>query len=140
MKLKGNLDLGQNQIINVVIDKRATPPATGVHGQFYFNSTDNHLYKHNGTTWVSIGSISVASENGSVNVTQDGDVYNLDINVDNATLEIGSSGEVRIKDGGVVTNKLGDGAVTTIKIADNAITFAKIQDIPTMTIIGNLSG
>lgn len=140
MKLKGNLDLGQNQIINVVIDKRATPPATGVQGQFYFNSTDNHLYKHNGTTWVSIGSISVASENGSVNVTQDGDVYNLDINVDNATLEIGSSGEVRIKDGGVVTNKLGDGAVTTIKIADNAITFAKIQDIPTMTIIGNLSG
>ena len=140
MKLKGNLDLGQNQIINVVIDKRATPPATGVQGQFYFNSTDNHLYKHNGTTWISIGSISVASENGSINVTQDADVYNLDINVDNATLEIASSGEVRIKDGGVVTNKLGDGSVTTIKVADNAITFAKIQDIPTMTIIGNLSG
>lgn len=140
MKLKGNLDLGQNQIINVVIDKRATAPATGVQGQFYFNTGDNNLYKHDGTTWISLGSVSITSEDGSINISEDQGVYNLDLNVDDATLEIASSGEVRIKDGGVVTNKLGDGAVTTIKVTNNAITFAKIQDIPTMTVIGNLSG
>jgi len=68
-----------------------------------------------------------------------GDVITLDVNVDNATIEINAD-TLRIKDLGVSTAKLADSAVTTVKINANAVTFAKLQQLATMTVVGNVTG
>lgn len=140
IKVTNNIDLEQNQIISFVIDKRATAPAIGVQGQYYHNTTNDVLYKHNGTNWVPAFSIEVGSDTGSVIVTETGNTFNLDVNIDDVTIELGGSGELRIKDGGVSNTKLSSDAVTTVKVTDKAITFQKIQDIPTMTVIGRVVG
>lgn len=46
-----NLDIRQNQIKNVVIDKLSQEPSSPVVGQTYYNTTDNKVYTYNGTTW-----------------------------------------------------------------------------------------
>lgn len=139
MKFTNTVDLQQNNIINIVIDPRATQPATGVQGQFYYNTTDNNLYRHDGSNWVPLGIGLIESEDGSIVVDQSGSEVDLGLNVDDTTIEIAPDGQVRIKDGGVSTPKLADGAVTTIKVTDGAITFAKIQDVPTMTVLGRVA-
>ena len=55
MKILTNLDLNRNQIQNVVIHPLATAPANPVAGQIYYNTTDDIIYKFNGTSWDSIG-------------------------------------------------------------------------------------
>lgn len=141
MKFTNTVDIQQNNVINILIDPRATAPANGKQGQFYFNTTNNVFYKHNGTEWVSVTSvINITSENQSIIIDNTNGVFDLGVNVDNATLEINNTtGVTRIKDSGVTTNKLADNAVTNIKIVDKAVTFAKIQDIPTMTVIGRVT-
>ena len=141
-KFLSTVDLDKNQIINIVVHRVAntaavSAPATG---QFIYDNSDGFIKYYNGTSWL----ILAASAGGSIVSVSAGDglsgggssgTVTLDVNVDNATLEI-SSDVVRIKDSGVTTNKLNDGAVTTIKLADAAVTFAKIQNVPTMTVIG----
>lgn len=139
LKVESHVDFSKNQIINVILDPRATAPANGVEGQFYYNTTDKKIYRFDGTNWISDGLTAIESENNSILVNQENDSVSLDVNVDNATLEIASNGKVRIKDSGVDTDKLANDAVTTVKITDSAITFQKIQDIPTMTVIGRVS-
>ena len=50
---------------------------------------------------------------------------NLDVNVDNSTIEIVSD-TLRVKNGGIVEAKIGSGAVTMDKIGSGAVTEAKI--------------
>ena len=51
----------------------------------------------------------------------------LDVNADDVTLEVESTGNsLQIKDLGVTTGKLADNAVTTAKITDANVTFAKL--------------
>ena len=52
MKSFNDLDLLNNQITNVVYDKRSTPPSNPQEGQYYYNTTDKCLYTYNGTEWV----------------------------------------------------------------------------------------
>lgn len=54
MKVYTNVDLKKNQLQYAVIHPLSTAP-TGVLGQIYYNSTDKHLYQHNGTQWVRVG-------------------------------------------------------------------------------------
>lgn len=140
MKFTNTVDVQQNNVINILIDPRPTAPAGGKQGQFYYNTTNNVFYKHDGNEWLPVAGLTgVSSENNSVLVEVINGIADLGINVDNATLEIDSStGVVKIKDLGVTTNKLADSSVTTIKITDKAVTFAKIQDVPTMTVIGRV--
>jgi hypothetical protein len=63
----------------------------------------------------------------------------LDINVDNATIEI-SADAIQVKDLGITTAKLDNGAVTTVKIGANQVTFAKLQTIASGKVLGNVSG
>lgn len=51
-KILNNLDLNQNEIQNVVLHKLATAPSNPKVGQTYFNTTDNNIYRWNGTAWV----------------------------------------------------------------------------------------
>ena len=83
----------------------------------------------------------------------------LDVNVDNSTLEINSD-TLRIKNDGVTTvkildqnvttskindlavttAKINDGAVTTVKVLDNNITNAKLAQMPALTVKANITG
>ncbi len=141
-KFLTNVNMTQNQLLNVVIDKQATAPATPVSGQLYYNTSSNLLFMYNGTTWIDIASGDITAVNAGTGLSGGGTSgsVTLNFNPDNTTIEVDGSNNVRIKDLGVTTAKLNTDAVTTIKILDKNVTFAKIQDIPTLTVIGNLSG
>ncbi len=141
-KFLTNVNMTQNQLLNVVIDKQATAPATPVSGQLYYNTSSNLLFMYNGTTWIDIASGDITAVNAGTGLSGGGTsgAVTLNFNPDNTTIEVDGSNNVRIKDLGVTTAKLNTDAVTTIKILDKNVTFAKIQDIPTLTVIGNLSG
>ena len=141
-KFLTNVDLTQNQLLNVVIEKSGTPPLLPVSGQLYYNTSSNLLFMYNGTTWIDIASGDITAVNAGSGLSGGGTSgsVTLNFNPDNTTIEVDGSNNVRIKDLGVTTAKLNTDAVTTIKILDKNVTFAKIQDIPTLTVIGNLSG
>jgi len=42
--LATSLDFNQNQALQFVVENLSSDPASGVAGQIYFNTTDNHLY------------------------------------------------------------------------------------------------
>lgn len=52
MKYLNNLDLGLNQLLNVVLQKLPAHPSSPVAGQTYYNTTTNIEYYWNGSTWV----------------------------------------------------------------------------------------
>lgn len=141
-KFLTSLDLTKNQILNVSIHNLASAPSSPVDGQIYFNTTDDRMYFWDGTQWVDMsGDLQdvLGGEGLSASTSANGDVVTLDINVDNATIEI-SGDSLRVKDLGITTGKLADSAVTTVKINANAVTFAKMQQISNNTVIGNTSG
>ena len=142
MKFLTNIDLNKNQIINVAVHNNAGNPSSPVQGQIYFDTTTGvkKLFLYNGTAWIDLtGDItSVVAGAGLTGGGTSGDVT-LDVNVDNATIEINTD-IVRVKDLGITTAKLNDGAVTTIKLGDNQVTLAKIAQIANLKVLGNTSG
>jgi hypothetical protein len=142
MKFLTNIDLNKNQIINVAVHNNAGNPSSPVQGQIYFDTTNGvkKLFLYNGTAWIDLtGDItSVVAGAGLTGGGTSGDVT-LDVNVDNATIEINTD-IVRVKDLGITTAKLNDGAVTTIKLGDNQVTLAKIAQIANLKVLGNVSG
>jgi hypothetical protein len=52
------VDFAQIPSTNMVFEQLATAPAGAVEGQVYYNTTDNHVYRFTGATWVAIGQIS----------------------------------------------------------------------------------
>ena len=139
-KFLTSLDLTKNQILNVAIQNLSSAPSSPVAGQVYFNTTDAHLYFYNGTAWVDAsGDISEVVAGAGLGGGGTTGSVTLDINVDNATIEIVSDA-IQVKDLGITTAKLNNGAVTTIKLGDNQVTFAKIQTISSGKVLGNVSG
>lgn len=139
-KFLTSLDLTKNQILNVAIQNLSSAPSSPVAGQVYFNTTDAHLYFYNGSAWVDAsGDISaVVAGDGLGGGGTTGSVT-LDINVDNATIEI-LADAIQVKDLGITTAKLNNGAVTTVKLGDSQVTLAKIQNIASGKLLGNVSG
>ncbi len=139
-KFLTSLDLTKNQILNVAIQNLSSAPSAPVAGQVYFNTTDAHLYFYNGTAWVDAsGDISAVVAGAGLGGGGTTGSVTLDINVDNATIEI-SADAIQVKDLGITTAKLANGAVTTVKLGDNQVTFAKIQQIGALTVLGNVTG
>jgi hypothetical protein len=139
-KFLTSLDLTKNQILNVAIQNLSSAPSSPVAGQVYFNTTDAHLYFYNGTAWVDAsGDISEVVAGAGLGGGGTTGSVTLDINVDNATIEIATDA-IQVKDLGITTAKLNNGAVTTIKLGDNQVTFAKIQTISSGKVLGNVSG
>jgi hypothetical protein len=142
MKFLTNIDLNKNQIVNVAVHNNAGNPSSPVQGQIYFDTTNGvkKLFLYNGTAWIDLtGDItSVVAGAGLTGGGTGGDVT-LDVNVDNATIEINSD-IVRVKDLGITTAKLNDGAVTTIKLGDNQVTLGKLAQIANLKVLGNVSG
>lgn len=139
-KFLTNLDLTKNQIVNVALHNLASAPGTPVQGQVYFNTTDKKIYYWDSTAWIDIsGDIrDVIGGNALTAANVDGAIT-LDVNVDNATIEIATDA-IRVKDLGITTAKIADSAITTIKINANAVTLGKIQQIAALRVLGNLGG
>jgi len=143
-KFLTNLDLTQNQILNVAVHNKVGPPSSPVVGQIYFDTTPSvlRMFFWDGTQWVDMsGDIQdvLGGAGLTASTSANGDVITLDVNVDNATIEIDSD-SLRVKDLGIVTSKLANSAVTTVKINANAVTFDKLQQVANLTVIGNVSG
>ena len=47
-----NLNMDQNEIKNMLLDKRNTAPNSPAAGQIYYNTTDKKIYIYNGTEWI----------------------------------------------------------------------------------------
>jgi hypothetical protein len=98
------------------------------------------MYFYNGSAWIDMsGDIQDVLGGAGLTASTASDVVTLDINVDNATIEI-STDAIRVKDLGITTAKLNNGAVTTIKLGDNQVTYAKIQQVANNKVLGNVSG
>ena len=139
-KFLTNLDLTKNQILNVAIQNLSSAPSSPVVGQVYFDTTDLRMYFYNGTAWVDMsGDIQDVLGGAGLTASTASDVVTLDINVDNATIEIDTDA-IRVKDLGITTAKLNNGAVTTVKLGDNQVTYAKIQQVANNKVLGNVSG
>jgi hypothetical protein len=143
-KFLTNLDLTQNQILNVAVHNKVGPPSSPVVGQIYFDTTPSvlRMFFWDGTAWVDMsGDIQdvLGGAGLTASTSANGDVITLDVNVDNATIEVNSD-SLRVKDLGITTGKLANSAVTTVKINANAVTFDKLQQVANLTVIGNVSG
>ncbi len=143
MKALNNIDLGKSQIINVVIHVVTSLPTSPAAGQMVYH--DGFLKYHNASTWITLNDPSLLLSNiidgKGISKTINGQVHTLDVDVDNITITIdpsNNSGKVMLKAQGTDTSHLKDAAVTTIKVKDKNISFAKIQDMPVMTVIGNV--
>jgi len=156
MQVKSHLDFGkQAQIIQVTLHTVSSLP-TGWAGGLVYNSSDNKVYYHNGSSWVAIndttGLITTITAGAGITVTGTGASRKVTFDADPSDAietTAGDSGKARIKTGGIktahidakqVTNvKIADDAVRTIHVLDKNITFSKIADLPTMTVFGNLT-
>lgn len=139
-KFLTNLDLVKNQILNVAVHNLASAPGSPVVGQIYYNTTDARMYFWDGTEWVDMsGDIRDVIGGSGLSASTANDIITLDVNVDNATIEINTD-SLRVKDLGITTAKLADSAVTTIKINANAVTLDKIQQIAGLRVLGNMTG
>lgn len=135
-----SIDLSKNQILNVAIQNLAAAPSIPVPGQIYFNTVFKRMYFFDSVDWVDIsGDIQDVLGGLGLTATNVAGVVTLDINVDNATLEI-SEDTLQVKALGITSTKLADNAVTTAKINANAVSLAKLQQIGALTILGNTTG
>jgi hypothetical protein len=140
MQFLTNIDLTKNQILNVALQNLSSPPGSPVAGQVYYNTVDKAIYYWDSLQWVNIsGDITAVVAGSGLTGGGTGGSVTLDVNVDNATIEVDND-IVRVKDLGITTAKLNDGAVTTIKIGANQVTLAKLAQIANNTVIGNTSG
>lgn len=139
-KVLTSLDFAKNQILNVALQNLPSPPSSPVAGQIYYDTNDARVYFWDGTQWIDMsGDIRDVIGGAGLTATTVNDVVTLDVNVDNATIEINAD-TLRVKDLGITTAKLADSAVTTIKINANAVTYDKIQQVGAMKVLANLTG
>lgn len=111
------------------MDANSDFPSASIFVQQGTISADIGYVCTNDTVTLGSTNITFVQFNGAANITAGAGLTKvgntLDVNVDNATLEI-SSDALRIKNLGVGTSQLADGSVLEAKIASNAVTSAKI--------------
>ncbi len=139
-KFLTSIDLSKNQIVNVAVHNLAIAPSSPVYGQMYFNTITTRMYFYDGSSWIDMtGAVQNVIGGAGLSVTFSNAVATLDVNVDNATLEINND-TLRVKDLGITSAKINDGAVTAVKIAGNSITLNKLAPIGSYTALGNVTG
>jgi hypothetical protein len=83
LTLSSFLDLQKNELRNAVVQVLATPPATPVTGQIYYNSDSNDgavgLLVYNGATWEAVGSIDGIEVTGPIQKSTSGGTVTISI-------------------------------------------------------------
>ncbi len=136
MKFLTSIDLVQNELQNAVIQNLAVSPASGVKGQVYFNTTDNYLYRYDGTEWGIVGKkldIASATTLGGVKIG-----YGLSIK-DDGTLDVTGAGKADSVDWENVLGKPTDLAgygIVDAKIDKGVITLGANTITPITTVNG----
>ena len=103
-KFLNNIDLNQNELQGVVIEPLSTAPNNPKEGQVYYNTTDKHLYRYNGTSWVTYQNelttveastleIDSTPTNGSNHLVTSGGVYTAINDIDALPDQSGNSGK-----------------------------------------------
>lgn len=140
MKILTNYDFNKNQIMNVVIQKLATPPINPVSGQIYFNTASERLFYHNGKEWVGADALDammtgesiVFAINGSTSIIN---LDNLPQEVKDAVLKAHNTHEISDVTG--LQNAL-DGKVDNSRVLKDVPADAVFTD--TKTIINGKTG
>ena len=131
IKFLAGIDLGKNELSNVVVQNLATAnaPANPLTGQIYYDTTikDLRVYNEADGAWENVGQYSLPTASTS---TKGGVI------IDGVTIGI-ASGTISVKNLGITTAKIAADAVTAAKIADNAISEEHL-DVTAITGHGNL--
>lgn len=136
MKFLTSIDLVQNELQNAVIQNLAVSPASGVKGQVYFNTTDNYLYRYDGTEWGIVGKkldIASATTLGGIKIG-----YGLSIKAD-GTLDVTGAGKADSVDWENVLDKPTDLAgygIVDAKIDNGVITLGANTITPITSVNG----
>ena len=95
-KFLNDIDFSNNKAENMVIQPLSSAPANPKQGQVYFNTTDNNIYRFDGTKWVTyqeVLDIETVTEVELADVAFSGDAEDL-IWPDPLVLYCGTSTEV----------------------------------------------
>jgi hypothetical protein len=115
-----DIDLQNNQIKNLIMDKLAAEPGTPVVGRFFYNTTSNKYEYYNGTAWVVL-------DNGGGNADQlDGQhgAYYLARGNHTGTQtastisDFSTAADARVAAAGYV-GSIGNGTLTSIPVTHN---------------------
>lgn len=78
MNFLTNLDMNQNQVMNLTLQKLASPPTNPVSGQIYFNTTSARAFVYKGTEWIGMDSIEATMTAQSIVQAINGSTYLID--------------------------------------------------------------
>lgn len=137
MKILGNIDLDQNEILNAAIQKLATAPSNAVQGQIYFNTTDKLAYIYDGSNWKAL------SGGGSAEIPDNLTIDSITLTEKLSVYSDGEELEGHLFDGDIDTSYYSQGIsiynndYDTVNYLyyppDKTGTIALLEDIPTLT-------
>lgn len=148
-----NIDMGKNEIQNVVIHKLATAPGSPADGQIYYNTSDNRYYLYNGTLWKDVtGRLdNILSGTTALTVADNGDgtltISIANANSSNAGLmstghydDLTNATDAATPDTLVKRDANGDASFNEISIASGTVTNAPVNptDIVNKGYVDNL--
>lgn len=67
-----DLDLSNQELLNVVLQKLTSHPSTPTEGRIYYNTTDDTVYAYTGSVWLDLGDIYSHPTYGALNPTLTG--------------------------------------------------------------------
>ena len=111
-----SIDLNQNELQNARIQNLATPPASPVEGQVYFDSSvgDKSIYFWDGTSWIDVGGdLRSVSAGTAISVTGTRDVT-VNALFDNSSIGVNGSNQLIIKSGGVTNAMLVNSSLSVV--------------------------
>jgi hypothetical protein len=88
LDVQGTLDLNDNQLLNVVIQKLATNPAVVVEGQLFYNSANDTLYYGTASAWVALSSATgdITGVSAGTGLTGGGQSGSVTVSLSSATI------------------------------------------------------